>query len=195
MRWCPVTLSSESATRFAQIADNFTNVAKQVNDWNAPTPVPDWVAQDVVFHLVDWIPGLLNSASTADLPTREASADPSGAWQTFAEAMKDLLADPTTSDRAFEHPQAGSMPLLQAINMLCTPDVFMHTWDLAESAGVDANLDREFAQQMLDGMTPIEDMLRASGQYGPAVPVPDDADVVVRLMAFVGHDPDWRRDR
>lgn len=85
------------------------------------------------------------------------------------------------------------MPLLQAIDMLCTPDVFMHTWDLAESADVGAGLDKDYAQQLLDGMIGVEELLRASGQYGPAVPVPDDADVVVRLMAFAGHDPNWRR--
>ena len=28
---------------------------------------------------------------------------------------------------------------------------------------------------MLEGMRPIEQLLRNSGQYGPAVPVPDDA--------------------
>jgi hypothetical protein len=40
-------------------------------------------------------------------------------------------------------------------------------------------------------MRPIEQVLRDSGQYGPAVPVPDDAPVVDRLMGFVGRDPAW----
>jgi hypothetical protein len=35
-------------------------------------------------------------------------------------------------------------------------------------------------------------MLRDSGQYGPAVPVPDDAPVADRLMGFVGRDPAWQ---
>ena len=38
-------------------------------------------------------------------------------------------------------------------------------------------------------MTPIEELLRSSGQYGRAVPVPDDADVQTRLLAFIGRDP------
>ena len=40
-------------------------------------------------------------------------------------------------------------------------------------------------------MEPMDDVLRASGQYGPRMPVADDADPVSRLMAFVGRDPAW----
>jgi hypothetical protein len=41
---------------------------------------------------------------------------------------------------------------------------------------------------------PIEDLMRQSGQYGPRVEVPDDADVQTRFIAFIGRDPDWTRD-
>ncbi len=41
-------------------------------------------------------------------------------------------------------------------------------------------------------MTGIEELLRSSGQYGPAVPVDDDADPVTRLVGFIGRDPAWR---
>ena len=44
---------------------------------------------------------------------------------------------------------------------------------------------------MLDGMVPIEDMMRRSGQYGPAVEVPAGADAVTRLIGFIGRDPAW----
>jgi hypothetical protein len=32
-------------------------------------------------------------------------------------------------------------------------------------------------------------MLRASGQYGPRTPVPDDADDQTKLLAFIGRRP------
>jgi hypothetical protein len=35
--------------------------------------------------------------------------------------------------------------------------------------------------------------MRDSGQYGPAVPVPDDAPVVDQLIGFIGRDPAWGR--
>ena len=45
---------------------------------------------------------------------------------------------------------------------------------------------------MLAGMEPIEELMRQSGQYGPRVPVPDDADPQTRLIGFIGRDPEWR---
>ncbi len=38
-------------------------------------------------------------------------------------------------------------------------------------------------------MVPIEELLRSSGQYGPAVPVPDDADAQTRMLGFIGPRP------
>lgn len=39
---------------------------------------------------------------------------------------------------------------------------------------------------MLEGMLPLDEVLRQSGQYGPRVEVPDDADVQTKLLAFIG---------
>jgi hypothetical protein len=42
---------------------------------------------------------------------------------------------------------------------------------------------------MLEGMLPMDEALRQSGQYGPSVPVADDADVQTKLLAFIGRTP------
>ena len=42
---------------------------------------------------------------------------------------------------------------------------------------------------LYEGMLPLDDMLRQSGQYGPRVEVPDDADVQTKLLAFIGRQP------
>ena len=65
----------------------------------------------------------------------------------------------------------------------------MHTWDLARATGQDETLDPERCAVLLDGMQPLDDLLRSSGQYGPRVEVPDDADVQTRMLAFIGRDP------
>jgi hypothetical protein len=70
--------------------------------------------------------------------------------------------------------------------------VFKHTWELATSAGRDPQLDPQFAATLVDGMSAMEDVLRSSGQYGPAVAVPSGTDPVTRLAAFIGRDPRWR---
>ena len=76
----------------------------------------------------------------------------------------------------FSNPHIGEVPLDQAIDRFYTADVFMHTWDLARATGQDDRLDPQFCAEMLAGMEPIDELMRSSGQYGPRVPVPDDAD-------------------
>jgi uncharacterized protein (TIGR03086 family) len=81
------------------------------------------------------------------------------------------------------------MALGQAIDMIYTSDVFMHRWDLARATGQDETLDPEKCAAMLEGMLPMDEVLRESGQYGPRVHVPDDADVQTKLLAFIGRNP------
>ena len=47
---------------------------------------------------------------------------------------------------------------------------------------------------MLAGAEPYEDAMRQSGQYGPRVEVPEDADAQTKFIAFIGRDPAWRPD-
>jgi uncharacterized protein (TIGR03086 family) len=89
----------------------------------------------------------------------------------------------------FAHPFVGAMPLPAAVEKFYVTDVFLHTWDLARATGQDERLDPDTCADLLAGMVPIEELLRSSGQYGPAVPVPDEADVQTRLLAFIGRDP------
>ena len=81
------------------------------------------------------------------------------------------------------------MPLDRAIDQFYTMDVFMHTWDLARATGQDDRLDADFCAMLLAGMQPIEDVMRSSGQYGPRIPVDDDADPQTKLLGFIGRDP------
>jgi uncharacterized protein (TIGR03086 family) len=81
------------------------------------------------------------------------------------------------------------MSLEQAIAMIYTNDVFLHRWDLARATGQDETLDADRCAEMFEAMEPMDEMLRQSGQYGPRVVVPDDADVQTKLLAFIGRTP------
>ncbi len=81
------------------------------------------------------------------------------------------------------------MPLRQAIDMIYTSDVFLHRWDLARATGQNETLDPDKCAAMLEGMLPMDEVLRQSGHYGPRVHVPHDADVQTKLLAFIGRDP------
>ncbi len=184
----------DPAQRHREVASRFGDLVSTVTRWDAPTPVENWQAQDVVEHLLDWFPAFLASGGV-QLPDPPGEADLIRQWQHQSTAIQALLDDPDKANSEFGHPMAGMHRLAGAVDRFYTADVFMHTWDLARAAGLNAELDESWAEQMLAGMEPIDELLRSSGQYGPRVDVDDSASPSARLMAFVGRDPTWTADR
>jgi uncharacterized protein (TIGR03086 family) len=183
---------SQAADEHRRIAGAFTVTVEGVTPdaWDRPTPVDGWVARDVVGHLVEWFPAFLMSATGLALPEGPSVADdPAGAWRAQTDAVQALLDDPETADREYDLPHLGRMSLGQAVDTIYTADVFLHRWDLARATGQDETLDPDKCAVMLEGMLPLDQVLRESGQYGPRVEVPDDADVQTRLLAFIGRAP------
>ena len=183
---------SEIAERYRRVAGRFTERVNEVPEaaWERPAPCEGWVARDVVRHLVEWIPAFLTAAGGPPLPVGPSvDDDPAGAWAALDAGIQSLLDDPVASATEISHPQAGTHRLDDAIAMFFLGDVVVHTWDLARAAGLDEALDPDVVHDMLVGMEPLDEMLRASGHYGPRVEVAADADEQTRLIAFVGRRP------
>jgi uncharacterized protein (TIGR03086 family) len=141
---------------------------------------------------VEWVPGFFTSFAALELPAGPSvDEDPVAAWQIHADGVQAVLDDPETPDRKLTNPHLGSLPLDAAIDQFYTADVFMHTWDLSRATGQDDRLDADFCALLLAGMEPMDELIRASGQYGPRVEVPADADVQTRMLGFIGRDPFW----
>jgi uncharacterized protein (TIGR03086 family) len=184
-----MTLPADPAERHRVVAAAFTDRVKGTSDWDVPAPVDGWRARDVVGHLVEWFPDFLESATGLRLDRGPSAAqDPVAAWQVHSDAVQRVLDGPDAAT-PFRHPFVGEMPLPEAVSRFYTADVFMHTWDLARATGQDERLDPQTCADLLAGMEPIEDLMRSSGQFGPRVPVPGDADVQTRLLGFIGRDP------
>ncbi|ONH60156.1 TIGR03086 family protein [Frankia sp. CcI49] len=181
------------AERHRLIAGAFTDRVLGTRDWDAPTPVAGWAARDVVRHLCEWFAGFLEASGGPALPHGPSvDDDPAGAWQVHTAGVQRLLDDPATAAHILRNPHVGELSVTAATDMIYTADVFMHTWDLARATGQDDRLDLAFCAQLVDGMAQMEDVLRSSGQYGPAVAVPAGADAQTRLLGFIGRDPHWR---
>ncbi len=177
------------------IAASFTDRVNNVltTGWDAPAPVQGWVARDVVRHLVTWLPPFLHSGAGITLPPGPSvDDDPAAAWAAHTKAVQAVLDDPANESAILSNPHIGDMPLSAAIANIYTADVFMHTWDLARATGQDDSLDATRCEMMYQGMQPLDDVLRSSGQYGPRVPVADEADAQTRLLGFIGRNPTWQ---
>ena len=181
------------ADEYREIGGRFTRLVEGVPDaatWDRPAPVAGWTARDVVRHLVEWFPAFLHGGAGITLPAGPpVDDDPVAAWTTFSASVQELLDDPASGELVLSNPHIGDVPLPQAVSQFFTADVFMHTWDLARATGQDETLDPERCAVVFAGMEPMDAMLRASGQYGPRVPVPEDAEPQTKLLAFIGRDP------
>ena len=183
----------EHAENFRRIAADFTARVEGVgaDGWDAEAPCEGWVARDVVRHLVEWVPWFVGEGTDHSLSvTADVDDDPAAAWAQLRDQFQAMLDRPEAETETFDSQMfGGEMPLGVAAERFVTGDVFVHTWDLAKATGQDASIDADYAAEMYEGMLPMDDMLRQSGHFGPRVEVPDDADVVTKLIAFTGRTP------
>jgi uncharacterized protein (TIGR03086 family) len=180
-----------ASDRFRRINATFAaRIAAVAPDgWSRPAPCSEWVARDVVRHLVDWVPSVIARAGVEFPAAPSVDDDPASAWSAVSDALQGALDDPQTAARRFDVGPPGEMSVEDAIDRLVTSDVLVHTWDLAVATGQDRAIDESMAAAMYDGMLPLDDMLRASGHFGARVQIADDADVQSKLIAFTGRNP------
>jgi uncharacterized protein (TIGR03086 family) len=185
------TTMSEPADRYRKVSGAFTWRVESVADdaWELPAPCEGWVARDVVGHLVEWLPAFFFGTFDLDHPpVPSVDRDPVAAWTVVNDTIQRGLDDAAVASRV-RATRMGDWTFEQTVDTICTPDVLVHTWDLARAVGLDDHLDAEEVHRFVVAMEPMDAMLRASGQYGPRVPVPDDADEQTRLVAFLGRQP------
>jgi len=190
---------TEISERFARVADGLTRTIDGVPDsaWADPSPCDGWDGRDVVRHLVTWLPGpgfLLGTFGVQTRPIPSVDVDPAGAWAAVRDAIQDGLDDPAVAQRVEDCGPPGRLSFEAAVDMTCTPDVLVHTWDLARAAGIDVALDAEEVERQAAGIAAlppeVDRAMRSSGHYGPRVEVPLDADALTRVLAFNGRRAD-----
>jgi uncharacterized protein (TIGR03086 family) len=182
---------SEISGRYKKVAGRFTQRARSVPEgaWDNPAPCEGWVARDVVRHMVEWMPGFFSSNAGLELATGSpVDEDPAAAWEVLSDSIQGALDEPAIAAREFEM-RMGRYTIEDAVATFCIGDVLVHTWDLARATGLDETLDADEVHRMVEAMEPIDALLRQSGQYGPRVDVPHDADEQTRLIAFTGRQP------
>lgn len=189
---------TESSERFARVADAFAARLALVpaDAWEAPAPCAGWVARDVVRHLVEWLPGpgfLLGAFDVDTGPIPSVDDDPVAAWAVVQRAIQRALDDPAVAPRVADCGPPGRLTLEAAVDMTCTPDVLVHTWDLARATGLDERLDPDEVHRQVVSIDAlpreVDEAMRSSGHYGPRVELPPGAGEQHRLLAFMGRTP------
>lgn len=163
----------------------------RADQWHDATPCEDMDVHDVVNHIVSgnfWVAPLVEGRTIEEVGDRYdgdvLGDDPTAAYDTSAEPAA----------AAFHRPGALDAPV--AVSYGPVPgrvyaghrflDVLIHGWDVAKATGQDTTLDAELVEACWELAQREADMVRGSGVFGKEVPVPHDAPLQDRLLAFLG---------
>ena len=185
-------MGQDAASRHLQACEGFSTVVAQVGDrWSAPTPCPQWDVRGIVEHVIGFHDVLL--LRPLWMKPERPKADPVARWAVTVSAIASAL-DLTNRGAVVSVPGMANMTLAKLLPMLTT-DVVVHTWDLAVAVGTPPTLHPKLCASAYETALNNEQTMESSGMFGPPVPVPEDADIVSKLVALLGRDPQWRRPR
>ncbi len=185
----------------------FGNRVRAISDaqWSAPTPNAQWSVADLVRHLVDehrWLPPLMHGldlASAGDVVAGARNLPVGGgvgsnlaeSWDEAAVGAADAALEPHALQREVELSR-GSAPARDYL-LEMTVDLAVHSWDLSVAIGFVESLPGDLVAFVEAAVSGWGD-LSASGYFGPAVPVADDAPAIDKLVGATGRDPNWSGD-
>jgi uncharacterized protein (TIGR03086 family) len=162
-----------------------------------PSPCAAWTVRDVLNHVTAGAEmfaacirdGAISDAALGELMTTDRLGDDyQASFHAAADAASAAFAVPGAMDRIVHLP-FGEMPGSMALDIAIF-DVTTHAWDLARATGQTT----DFAPEIVDeayrrAQTMLTDDWRATGMFGAAVPIADDAPVADRLAALAGRTP------
>ncbi len=183
-----VELFVESIGRFADRVDRIGD-----DQWSASTPCSDWDVRALVNHVGNeqlWAPHLVAGETIEEVGDRYdgdvLGDDPKATFRRAVEGARAAFAGADLG--AIVHLSFGDVPCAVYLEQMLT-DAEVHGWDLAKGVGEPAGLDAETAARLLPAMQAQAELIRASGVFGPACEVADDADDAAKLLALLGRDP------
>lgn len=179
---------TDVADRYRKLAVAMESRIAAVPDdrWSNPAPCEEWVARDVVQHLVD-TPAIFFGMVDLPAPAGGPSVDddPLGAFTHVRDTVQAALDDPAVADLPYDG-FFGPSTFAKGVDQFLSADLVIHAWDLARATGQDERLDPDEVHRLHEGMLPMDDALRAPGAFGPKVEPPADADEQTRLLCFLG---------
>jgi uncharacterized protein (TIGR03086 family) len=181
-----ITEMRKALDRTAQIV-----AAVSPDQYDAPTPCSEMDVRALMNHMVAGNVLFAGAANGEELDMGvfaqdQLGDDPAGAYRRSAEMALAGWQRPGVFDRTLPF---GGMPGSAVVRLHLTEEL-VHGWDLAVSTGQDPGLDPDLAASALDALRQVpEELLRGSGNFGPAVAVDDAAPTVDQLVAFGGRDP------
>lgn len=181
---------SENLRRYQSAIYALDAVIRRVPDdaWDAPSPCEDWTAREVVGHVLWGINSLAAGEPQPQQPEAEIAGDDVVAtWTAAIDRLFAALDTKGALQRTTQTP-FGELPVDATLGFFFG-DPVMHTWDLAQAAGIEHGIRDDLAEATIAALGQAGDALRGPGRLGPLVQPPADADAAGRMAAFGGRTP------
>ncbi len=153
--------------------------------WTSPSPCAGWTTRDVVRHLIETQRELFTGRGLALGDQPDIDADPAQAWRTHAERVQQVISDDAVPTIAYEG-YFGPTTLGATLEQFYVWDMYVHRWDIAQAAGLDAGLTDAELDRIEQGADSFGDALYMGGICRPGAQAPADAGRVVHLLARLG---------
>ncbi|WP_351222516.1 TIGR03086 family metal-binding protein [Streptomyces sp. NPDC002133] len=163
-----------------------------------PTPCPKYAVRELLAHILG-LSVAFRDAARKDLgPTTDT--DPGTVtpvleddWRGTLPRVLDELVAAWRAPGAWDgDTQAGGVTFPAAIaGRVALNELLVHGWDLARATGQDHDPDEASLAVSYGLLKPAADDPGSDGMFGPAVPVPDDAPLLDRVIALSGRSPHW----
>jgi uncharacterized protein (TIGR03086 family) len=170
--------------------------AVRTDQLTAPTPCTEFDVHALLVHVRHVLRRITTAGRGEPVDsTPLLTGTPAEGWPAALTAAADeaaaVWADDAVLDRVLRLP-FGTLPGRAAL-ATWVGEVTTHTWDLAVATGQAPAWDDAVVAV---GLAAIRGKLPAAGRgpgipFADAVPVPDDAPAVERLVAWQGRDPRW----
>jgi uncharacterized protein (TIGR03086 family) len=168
----------------------------------APTPCQQYSVADLLDHIAGLTTAFGGAAAKAD--GESASMGPQGDgsnldpdWRNGVPRLLSRLTDAWRDPAAWEGmTRVGGQDLPgEVAGTVCFGELTVHGWDLATATGLPYETDATGLESLLalvgQVFGPGQDAARGEA-FGPAVPVPESASALDRVLGLLGRDPGWR---
>jgi uncharacterized protein (TIGR03086 family) len=174
----------DAAPNFAKVTTDHLDLATPCDGWDLRTLL------DHAYSRLDLSARAARNEPVDDFAQVEidhVGNDPAGAFEHLTAAV--LTAWEATDD--LESPRVTPMGPMPPAGILLfgAQDIFVHAWDVATTIGATPELSDEMVEVFTrTHRESINETMRAMF-FADAVPVPDDASPLDRLVAFLGRQP------
>lgn len=153
--------------------------------WSSSSPCEGWTTRDVVRHLIETQRNLF-APHPVDLgAVPDVDDDAARAWRDHSEQVRAVLADDAVPAIAYDG-YFGPTTLGATLEQFYVWDMYVHRWDIARAAGLDAALTDPELDLVEQGADSFGDALYMDGICRPGVTAPADTSRLEQVLARLG---------